>query len=260
MNKTKVARMGKSLTFEHGLTTSQFFRAYGGRVYAAYHEASHIAVNWWIGAITTWCIVDNGAGVTNAVWTDRPYYRVYNDTCDTSFPAPPTPHDAEDFSDEWLAWDKAWTNAGVVRDTQGERVYGAILVGHVMRHLAGEIGEEVVLGLRHNLRYDTSLGTLWGDYKSLKKTLAEYHIVWKSADAEALLARCRQLLRVAFEEPAMKAIVHAVADALHTTEQYGKRAKMYGYYLTREQIDDIIEAMTACCGDNADPLSESAQE
>jgi hypothetical protein len=258
---TETTRNTRTLpNFQSGLTTNQFLRAYGGRLYAAYHEACHVAVNWWIGATTTGCIVDNGSGITNAVWTQRPYYRLYNDTCDTSFPAPARPHDAEDFSEEWFAWDKAWTNAGIARDTQGERVYGAILVGHVMRHLAGEIGEEVLLGLRHNLRYDTSLGTLWGDYKSLRETLAEYHIIWKSADAEALLVRCRQLLRDVFGQPVIQAIVHAFADALLTTEQYGKRGRMYGYYLTREQIDDIIEAVTACYGDNADPLSEAAGE
>jgi hypothetical protein len=251
MNKITRNTTSKPINFQRGLTTSQFLRAYGGRCYAAYHEACHIAVNWWIGATTTGCIVDNGSGVTNAVWTHRPYYKLYNDACDTSFPVPARLHDTEDFSDAWFAWDKAWTNAGVVRDEHGERFYGAILVGHVMRHLAGEIGEEVILGLRHNLRYDTSLGTLWGDYKSLKKTLADYNIVWKSADAEALLVRCRQLLRDVFRQPAMEAIVHTVADALLTTEQYGKRAGMYGYYLTREQIDNIIDAVTAPYEENA---------
>lgn len=260
MTETTRNTVNAPTNFQSGLTTSQFFRTYGGRVYAAYHEACHVAVNWWIGATTMCCIVNNGSGVTSAVWTHRPYYQLYNDACDTSFPAPARPHDTEDFSDEWMEWDKAWTDAGIACYTQGEGVYGAILVGHVMRHLAGEIGEEVILGIQRNLRYDISLGTLWGDYKSLKKTLAEYRVIWKSADAAALLARCRQLLSKTFGQPVTLAIVHAIANALLTTEQYGKRNGIYGYYLTREQIDKIIKAVTTRYEENEPSETEATHE
>lgn len=144
-----------------------------------------------------------------------------------------------------LAWGAAWRDTGVTRLPDGGRLYGPPLFEEVLSCLAGDVAGQILLGLVPNPGYDRSMGALRGAYADIKSALIYRGIDWKSVDAEAVLWRCRQVLYGVFQQPHIRAIVHALDQALITTEQYDLYIYETGYYLESGQVAEIITQVTA---------------